>query len=131
MRIPAVLEGYCLSICSGDFNDWIRKTASVEAGLCYPFTPEWEMFEFDLGNTFSHAEMSYLIFPRPLMVERGHHDGVAIDCWVGYEYAKVRYLYDNLGRGDQTAIEWFNGPHMIHGVGTFEFLHKHLNWPKK
>ncbi len=23
----------------------------------------------------------------------------------------------------------FNGPHEIHGVGTFRFLRKHLRWP--
>ena len=70
-----------------------------------------------------------LIFPRPFMVERGHHDGVAPDSWVEYEYAKIRYLYDTLGLGDRTEIEFFNGGHEIHGVGTFQFLHKHLNWP--
>ena len=73
--------------------------------------------------------MAYLIFPRPFMVERGHHDGVAIDPWVAYEYAKVRYLYDTLGYGDRTAIEYFNGPHAIHGAGTFDFLHRFLCWP--
>jgi hypothetical protein len=31
-----------------------------------------------------------------------------------------------LGIPDRTTIEWFNGPHTIHGVGTFEFLKKHL-----
>src|SRR3712207_7392741 len=25
MRIPSVLEGYCLSICSADFGDWTRS----------------------------------------------------------------------------------------------------------
>jgi len=25
-------------------------------------------------------------------------------------------------------IEYFNGPHTIHGVGTFELLHRHLDW---
>ena len=24
----------------------------------------------------------------------------------------------------------FTGPHTIHGQGTFDFLHHHLNWPK-
>jgi hypothetical protein len=88
------------------------------------------MFEFDLGNTFNYAEMAYLIFPRPFMVERGHHDGVAPDWWVAYEYAKVRYHYVNLGQGNNTRIEFFNGPHAINGQGTFDFLHEHLNWPK-
>ncbi len=131
MRIPAALPGYCMSICSGDFDDWTRKNVTTEFKYSYVFYGEWEMFEFDLGNTFNYAEMAALICPRPFMVERGHQDGVAPDCWVGYEFAKVRYLYDNLDLGDRTAIEWFNGPHMIHGVGTFEFLHKHLKWPKQ
>jgi dienelactone hydrolase len=130
MRVPALLEGYCLSICSADFNDWIRKNISVDAPYSYMFTHEWEIYEFNLGQTFNYAELAYLIFPRPFMVERGHHDGVAPDCWVAYEYAKVRWLYANLGQGDKTTIEFFNGPHAIHGQGTFKFLHQHLNWPR-
>jgi hypothetical protein len=35
-------------------------------------------------------------------------------------------LYTMLGIGDRTTIEFFNGPHEINGVGTFEFLEKHL-----
>jgi hypothetical protein len=31
-----------------------------------------------------------------------------------------------MGIGDKTAIEFFNGPHTIHGVETFRFLRKHL-----
>ena len=128
MRVPALVEGYCLSICSGDFNDWVRKNVSVDFPASYMYTGEYEIFEWDLGHTFNYAEMSYLIFPRPFMVERGHHDGVGIDPWVASEYAKTRWLYDNLGQGDKTEIEFFNGPHAIHGVGTYEFLRKHLNF---
>jgi hypothetical protein len=64
------------------------------------------------------------------MVERGHFDTVGIDEKVGGEFAKVRFLYEaKLGIGDRTEIEWFTGPHTIHGVGTYEFLHRHLKWP--
>ena len=63
------------------------------------------------------------------MVERGHHDGVGTDPWVAYEYAKVRRLYSDLKIPDRTTIEFFDGPHTIHGVGTFEFLHELLRWP--
>jgi hypothetical protein len=35
-----------------------------------------------------------------------------------------------LGLGDRTEIEYFDGPHTIHGQGTFEFLHRHLRWPR-
>ena len=87
---------------------------------------EYEMFEFDLGNTFNYAEMAGLIAPRPFMVERGHRDGVAPDEWVAYEYAKVRLSYADLKIPERTTIEFFDGPHEIHSVGTFAFLHQQL-----
>ena len=43
--------------------------------------------------------------------------------------AKVRYVYDRFGLGDRTEIEFFSGGHSMRCVGTFAFLHKHLNWP--
>jgi len=130
MRVPSLLDRYCLSICSADFNEWIRKNVTIDSPYSYLYTGEYEMVEFNLGHTFNYAEMAALVAPRPFMVERGHNDGVAPDEWVAYEYAKVRRLYDTLGIGDRAAIEFFNGPHTINGVGTFEFLEKHLNWPK-
>jgi len=130
VRVPPVLERYCLSICSGDFNDWARKVASTDSDYSFMFSVEWEMPYFNMGSTFNYAELAALMVPRPFMVERGHHDGVAPDEWVSYEYAKVRWLYAQLGLADRTAIEFFNGGHTINGQGTFDFLHKHLNWPK-
>jgi len=126
-----LVPGYCLSICSADFNEWVVKNVTVDWPYSYMFTGEYEMFEFNLGHTFSYAEMAALIAPRPFMVERGHRDGVAPDEWVAYEYAKVRRLYTRLGIRQRTEIEFFDGPHEIHGVGTFRFLHKHLNWPEE
>lgn len=131
VRVPPVVEGYCLSICSGDFNDWARKVTANDSDYSFVFTVEWEMPYFNMGQTFNYAELAYLMVPRPFMVERGHHDGVAPDEWVASEYAKVRWVYDNLGLGDRTTIEFFNGGHTINGKGTFEFLHRHLNWPER
>jgi hypothetical protein len=132
MRIPALVPNYCLSICSADFNEWVWKNASTRGNYSYVWTGEYEIFEFDLGSTFNYAEMAALIAPRPFMVERGHFDGVAPDETVGYEFAKVRHRYAaQLGIGDRCQIEWFVGPHTINGQGTYEFLHRHLNWPKR
>lgn len=122
MRIPAILTDYCLSICSGDFNEWVRKCVSSDMPMSYIHTHEYEIWEWNMGRTFNYAEMAALIAPRPFMVERGHNDGVGTDEWVNYEYAKVRRLYNKLLIGDRTTIEHFDGPHMIHGVGTFEFV---------
>jgi dienelactone hydrolase len=130
VRVPPLLEGYCLSICSADFNDWARKVAATDSDYSFMFSIEWEMPYFNMGSTFNYAEMACLMVPRPFMVERGHHDGVAPDEWVASEDAKVRWVYDNLGLADRTAIEFYNGGHTINGQGTFAFLHRHLRWPE-
>lgn len=131
MRIPPLVKDYCLSICSADFNDWVDKCASTRAPYSYVWTGEYEIFEWNLGSTFNYAEMAALIAPRPFMVERGHFDGVGVDERVTSEYAKVQRIYNvQLKMPDRCQIEYFVGPHKINGVGTFEFLHKHLQWPK-
>jgi dienelactone hydrolase len=132
MRVPPLVTDYCLSICSADFNEWVDKNASTRNPHSYVFTGEYEIFEFDLGSTFNYAEMAALIAPRPFMVERGHFDGVASDETVGWEFAKVRFLYAaKLGIADRCEIEWFAGPHTINGQGTFDFLKRHLAWPSR
>ncbi len=131
MRIPPLVTDYCLSICSADFNEWVAKNASTRLPFSYVWTKEYEIFEFDLGSTFNYAEMAALIAPRPFMVERGHTDGVSTDEWVAFEFAKVRNLYAHrLKLPDRCEIEFFDGPHTINGQGTFDFLHRHLHWPR-
>ncbi len=129
VRVPPLLDGYALSICSADFNEWVWKNTSVESPYSYLLTQEYDMVEFDLANIANYAELASLMAPRPFMVERGHKDGVAPDEWVAYEFAKVRRFYAGLGMSERAAIEFFNGPHTIHAVGTFEFLRQHLRWP--
>ncbi len=126
VRVPPLLDRYTLSICSGDFNEWIVKLTTTEAPYTYMFTHEYEVVEFDLASVANHAEMAKMMAPRPFMVERGHRDGVGVDEWVAFEYAKVKRFYDEMGIGDRTQFEYFNGPHMIHGVGTIEFIRKYL-----
>ena len=131
VRIPPFVDRYALSICSGDFNDWIWKTTSVESHYSYLLLAEYDMYEFDFANIVNYAELANLIAPRPFMVERGHSDPVAPDDKVAQEYALVRWFYAYMGIPGSTAIEFFDGPHTIHGVGTFEFLRKHLRWPRQ
>ena len=126
MRVPPLLGGYALSICSADFNEWVWKTTSVESRYSYMLTQEYDMLEWNLANVANYSDLANLMAPRPFMVERGHDDPVAPDEWVAYEYAKVRRFYDKMGIGDRTEIEFFNGPHTINGAGTFAFLRKHL-----
>jgi len=137
VRVPPMLPqgegrvGYRLSICSADFNEWVKKNTSNEDRYSYLFTGEYEIFEWNMGHVANYAELSNLMAPRPFMVERGHDDGVAPDEWVAWEFAKVRRHFDKLGLSDHAEIEFFIGPHTINGVETYNFLHRHLNWPKK
>ena len=108
------------------------KNGSTRNPHSYVNSVEYEIFEWDLGSTFNYAEMAGLIAPRPFMVERGHHDGVASDETVGWEFAKVRALYQGkLKLPGRCEIEWFDGPHTINGKGTYDFLHRHLDWPRR
>ncbi|OYW22095.1 MAG: hypothetical protein B7Z55_05045 [Planctomycetales bacterium 12-60-4] len=131
VRVPPLLPEYTLSICSADYNEWVFKNATVDERASYMFTGEYEIFEWNMGHVANYAELSYLMAPRPFMVERGHDDGVALDEWTAWEYAKVRRFFAKLGLADRTEIEFFNGPHTINGQGTYEFLHRHLHWPKR
>ena len=127
VRVPPLLDRYALSICSADFNEWIWKNTSVESKYSYLLTNEYDMIEFDLANIANYSDLGNLMAPRPFMVERGHLDDVAPDEWVAYEYAKVRFFYDTkMKMPENTAIEFFSGPHTINGQGTFEFLRRHL-----
>jgi dienelactone hydrolase len=130
VRVPPLLDGYALSICSADFNEWVWKTTSVESPYSYMLTQEYDMLEWNFANVTNYSNLANLMAPRPFMVERGHDDTVAPDHWVAYEYAKVRRHYVKAGIPERTEIEFFNGPHSIHGVGTFAFLRRWLHFPE-
>ena len=40
-------------------------------------------------------------------------------------------LHFQLRIPDRTEMEFFDGPHTIHGRGTFDFLHRQLQWPQR
>ena len=129
LRVPIIVDGYSAIISSAYFNDWLLKSVSTNYRNSYFFEGSLGIYEWNMGNTFAHAEMAALIAPRPFMVENGYLDAVASDQAVGYEFAKVKRLYDELEIGDRVELEVFMGGHDINGDGTFKFLHKHLDWP--
>jgi hypothetical protein len=124
--VPPLVKNYALSICSAFFNYWNYKNATTLMPFSYVWGTDYEIFEFDLANTFDSSDMVRLIAPRPFMVERGHEDFVALDEYVGFEYAKVRNYYDHLNLSDRTEIHWFDGGHIIKGDRTYLFLDKFL-----
>jgi dienelactone hydrolase len=128
LMVPIILKGYNSSICSAYFNNWVDKAVSTHFRNSYFFEGSLGIYVWNMGNTLGHAELASLIAPRPFMVEAGYLDGVAAPEKVAYEFAKVKRLYDDMGIGDRVNLEFFMGGHEINGVGTFNFLHKYLNW---
>ena len=131
LRVPPLEPRYQVVVCSGNFNEWLWKLTSIEDSFSFMFTKEYEAFDWNLGPRFGHAEMAALIAPRPFLVERGHSDGVGIDEWVAYEFAKTKRYYTQAGVPDLAEITYFDGPHRIHGDYAYKFLRKHLGPPVK
>ena len=126
VRVPPVMPGFCLAISTGDFNEGVTKMASTSYPFSFALWDEYEMFEFDLGNTFNYSDLAGLMAPRPFMVQRGHSDGVAWDEFVGYEYALVQRQYAQLKIPDRTAIHWFDGGHEIAVDPALAFFERFL-----
>ncbi len=129
VRVPPVMPEFCLAICTGDFNEGIIKMASTLYPFSFVFHNEYEIFEFDLGNTFNYSDLANLMAPRPFMAQRGHSDGVAWDEFVGYEYAFVRRAYMKLKLPERTEIDWFEGGHEIDLESALQFFDRFLRKP--
>ncbi|MBY0505328.1 MAG: alpha/beta hydrolase [Bryobacteraceae bacterium] len=129
LRVPPLEPRYRVVVCSGNFNEWLWKLTSIEDSFSFMFTKEYEAFDWNLGPRFGHAEMAALIAPRPFLVERGHSDGVGIDEWVAYEFAKAKRYYAQAGVPELAEITYFDGPHRIHGDYAYGFIRKHLGEP--
>ena len=128
--LPAVIEEYAVSICSGDWTERVWKNSNLLSEYSFPYSDRFAQLEFNFAETFNYAEISGLIAPRPFMVERGHYDNVSPDEWVAYEFARTRWLYVHLGIGDRVEIDFFPGPHEMNRTGPFRFLHQHLGRPE-
>jgi dienelactone hydrolase len=129
MHLAPVLDQIGVVVCSANFNRWNFKCANnlYRPAWSYLGGDEYEMFAFDLGSTFDHADMARLIAPRPFLVERGHTDIVAGSEHVGFEFGKVRHYYDHLLKlPGRTEIFWADGGHVPHGGKTHDFLDKWL-----
>lgn len=128
--VVSALPEYSMSISCAYFNESARKETSVYFPTSFVYHVDSEMPMWNRGHTLEYAEMgNSLIFPRPFMVEHGKQDGIAPPGWVEYEYDKVHTYYERQRKKDLTEIDLHEGGHIINGVKSFPFLHKHLRWP--
>ncbi|GHU37174.1 hypothetical protein FACS1894105_08790 [Clostridia bacterium] len=129
MYLTPLIPEFSCAICSANFNYWANKCANtlLDSRESYTKNSEYEIFEFDMANTYDHSDMAKMIAPRPFLVERGHLDGVAHDETVGYEFGKVRFFYDHCLKIPENAeIKWIDGGHTAFVNEVSPFLEKHL-----
>jgi len=127
MFVPPLVPEIGPVVCSANFNYWNFKCANGIFDTDYRSDWQYEIFDFDLANTFDHSDMARLIAPRPFMVERGHDDGVAFDEYVAFEFGKVRYYYDiYLKMPERKEIHFEPGGHFPFLTHALPFLDKWL-----
>ncbi|MDR1290079.1 MAG: hypothetical protein LBK06_02640, partial [Planctomycetaceae bacterium] len=125
--VPPLISEYKAVVCSANFNYWNDKIAGTLLPNSYMFDWQYEVFDFDLANTFDHSDMVRLIAPRPFMVERGHNDGVAWDEYVTFEFGKVRHYYDMIIKKPERAeILFLPEGHKPYVTPILPFLDKWL-----
>ena len=99
---------------------------SVTSRGSFMFDDSYDLYQFNFANVINYSELANLMAPRPFMVERGRSDGIGVDEWIAFEYARVQRFYTQLGIAGRTAIEYFDGGHTIKRKGTFDFLRRNL-----
>jgi dienelactone hydrolase len=77
-------------------------------------------------NYFEMYDIAGLIAPRCLFVESGTHDPIFPVEASKRAYLKAQHIYDVFGATDKLGREIFEGEHVFHGKGAFEFLKKWL-----
>jgi dienelactone hydrolase len=116
-------------ITSGHFNDWSTKTTDITLGTSFLFYPNnFDMFNWDLLNNFSHSEIGMLTAPRAFMIEVGDQDGIVVAPrrLADAEMERVLRFFRSLGIPERASIARFDGPHKIHGIEAFAFLDRWL-----
>jgi hypothetical protein len=125
--LPPLIPEYKAVVCSANFNYWNNKVAGTLLPDSYMFDWQYEVYDFDLANTFDHSDMVRLIAPRSFMVEHGHNDGVAKDEYVSFEFGKVRYYYDMyLKMPERAEMIFMPDGHLPYVTPILPFLNKWL-----
>ena len=124
LRVPVFDPRFKAIVCGGNFNEWIRKLVSPKLPYSYIHTAEYEIYEWNMANVASHAELAALGLrlhakPIPFLVERGHQDPVGADEWVEYEFLRLATYAPTPGL---VALAFFDGPHRTDGAAAIPFL---------
>jgi dienelactone hydrolase len=113
-------------IISGYFNDWRAKITDETNRKSFFFHPDVDVYNWDFLNHFTHLELIAAMWPRAVCVEFGEQDITTTAEWHARAWGQVEAFVRAWNATDRVVRDRFDGPHEIHGVGTFEFLDRWL-----
>ncbi len=129
VRVPAILEGYCLSICSAILTSGRQGESDRPAVQLHADDRVGDAL-LEPGTTVRLCGNGLLDDSAGVVYGRAHLDAVGARPRVAHEYAAHR-LYARWGLPTAPRLSSFQGGHSINGEGTFAFLKKHLDWPQE
>ena len=116
-----------LSIISAHFNDWrTMLTDTTRYGDAYWSLPDEDFYNWNVLNRFVHTQLIAAMWPRRVCIEYGSGDQVTTPEWHERAWQEVKRFGDSWGMEHKIVDDKFNGPHAIHGIGTFFFLDRWL-----
>lgn len=117
------------SVISGHFNDWRLKITDEGFPGSYLRYQDADFYNWNVLNRFTHLELTAAMYPRPVCVEFGQQDPTTTPEWHARAWAQVeawKKAWGLDGLNDRVTRVHFEGPHEVHGVGTFAFLNRFL-----
>ena len=111
-------------VVSGHFNDWTEKITNLENPTSYMFHPDEDFYNHDVLHRFTHVELIAAMWPRPVCVEFAERDPTTTPAWHQRAWSEVAAIAKTWKAN--FVRDHFDGIHEIHGIGTVDFLNRHL-----
>jgi len=101
-------------------------TDTTRLGNSYWSLPDEDFYNWNALNRFVHTQIIAAMWPRPVCIEYGSGDQVTTPAWHQRAWQEVSAFAEAWGMQGKIVDDDFEGPHTIHGVGTFIFLDRWL-----
>jgi dienelactone hydrolase len=107
-----------VAVVSGYFNTFRHSILSLSHCI--------DNYVPGILNYFEMYDLAGLVAPRGLFVESGTRDPIFPVEGSRLAFKRAKAIYTAFGVPEMTGQEIFDGEHVFHGVGAFEFLKKSL-----
>jgi dienelactone hydrolase len=115
------------TVISGFFCD-LREmnTDDSHFGETYWSLPDEDFYNWNALNHFTHVEAVAAMWPRAVCIEHGQGDRVTPPEGHERAWKEVKEFADAWNVSDRIINDDYDGPHTIHGIGTFFFVDRWL-----